>query len=222
MRFWWSCRILPATSPSSTSHTSTESTYSRLTTSTNGKAVRRPDTLQGQRLSNAEAHTRMCFMVDVNTRGFSLCPSTTDKEPRLYARRLCLLSFMWHVCVGRTAWVQKIKAASEEFIETEKSKRERVYQGLSPLPRCLADGDRRDDTGWTDLRVSVVFWGGFFSTISQEQRNRPAPRHHSGGHRTQGGQTQRWAATAWWSWWSFTLIPQCFGCISHISLVKSP
>ena len=31
----------------------------------------------------------------------------------------------------RTAWVQKIKAASEEFIETEKKKREKVYQGLS-------------------------------------------------------------------------------------------
>ncbi|CAN9506941.1 unnamed protein product [Ophioblennius macclurei] len=28
----------------------------------------------------------------------------------------------------RTAWVQKIKAASEEFIETEKKKREKVYQ----------------------------------------------------------------------------------------------
>lgn len=31
----------------------------------------------------------------------------------------------------RTAWVQKIKAASEEFIETEKKKREKAYQGLS-------------------------------------------------------------------------------------------
>lgn len=61
---------------------------------------------------------------------------------------------------GRTAWVQKIKAASEEFIETEKSKRERVYQGLSPLPRCLADGDRRDDTGWTELCVCVFFQHG--------------------------------------------------------------
>ncbi|XP_032375658.1 intersectin-2b [Etheostoma spectabile] len=30
----------------------------------------------------------------------------------------------------RTAWVQKIKAASEEFIETEKKKREKAYQGL--------------------------------------------------------------------------------------------
>uniref|UniRef100_A0A3B3ZCJ7 Intersectin 2b n=1 Tax=Periophthalmus magnuspinnatus TaxID=409849 RepID=A0A3B3ZCJ7_9GOBI len=31
----------------------------------------------------------------------------------------------------RTAWVQKIKAASEEFLETEKKKREKVYQARS-------------------------------------------------------------------------------------------
>lgn len=31
----------------------------------------------------------------------------------------------------RTAWVQKIKAASEEFIETEKKKREKAYQARS-------------------------------------------------------------------------------------------
>lgn len=30
----------------------------------------------------------------------------------------------------RTAWVQKIKVASEEFFETEKKKRDKVYQGL--------------------------------------------------------------------------------------------
>lgn len=28
-----------------------------------------------------------------------------------------------------TAWVQKIKAASEQYIETEKKKREKAYQG---------------------------------------------------------------------------------------------
>lgn len=33
--------------------------------------------------------------------------------------------------VFRTAWVQKIKAASEEFIETEKKKREKVFQSRS-------------------------------------------------------------------------------------------
>ncbi|KAM9703257.1 intersectin-2a isoform 1-T1 [Menidia menidia] len=32
----------------------------------------------------------------------------------------------------RTAWVQKIKAASEHFIETEKKKREKAYQARSP------------------------------------------------------------------------------------------
>lgn len=37
------------------------------------------------------------------------------------------------VCVFRTAWVQKIKAASEEFFETEKKKREKAYQGLSAV-----------------------------------------------------------------------------------------
>lgn len=34
------------------------------------------------------------------------------------------------VCVCRTAWVQKIKAASELFIETEKKKREKAYLGV--------------------------------------------------------------------------------------------
>lgn len=32
-------------------------------------------------------------------------------------------------------WVQKIKAASEHFIETEKKKREKAYQGKDSL--CL-------------------------------------------------------------------------------------
>ncbi|KAI1895691.1 hypothetical protein AGOR_G00108850 [Albula goreensis] len=32
----------------------------------------------------------------------------------------------------RTAWVQKIKAASEEFLETEKKKRDKTFQGRSP------------------------------------------------------------------------------------------
>jgi hypothetical protein len=34
---------------------------------------------------------------------------------------------------SRTAWVQKIKAASEQYIDTEKKKRERAYQGTSAL-----------------------------------------------------------------------------------------
>ena len=31
----------------------------------------------------------------------------------------------------RTTWVQRIKAASEHFIETQKKKREKAYQGES-------------------------------------------------------------------------------------------
>lgn len=38
------------------------------------------------------------------------------------------ISLDCHVC--RTAWVQKIKAASELFIETEKKKREKAYLGV--------------------------------------------------------------------------------------------
>lgn len=46
---------------------------------------------------------------------------------------LCLVTCEINVFVFfSTAWVQKIKAASEEFIETEKKKREKTFQGLSP------------------------------------------------------------------------------------------
>lgn len=38
----------------------------------------------------------------------------------------------------RTAWVQKIKAASELFIETEKKKREKAYLGASLFPFLLS------------------------------------------------------------------------------------
>lgn len=44
----------------------------------------------------------------------------------------CLCAFFVVVVVlFRTMWVQKIKAASEHFIETEKKKREKAYQGNS-------------------------------------------------------------------------------------------
>lgn len=47
--------------------------------------------------------------------------------PTLLAEKSdCVLS---NVLFSRTAWVQKIKAASENFIDTEKKKRERAYQG---------------------------------------------------------------------------------------------
>ncbi|KAF7208953.1 transcript variant X2 [Nothobranchius furzeri] len=59
-------------------------------------------------------------------------PDPSSDEPlfhvshidRVYALRTETLS-------ERTAWVQKIKAASEHFIETEKKKRERAYQARS-------------------------------------------------------------------------------------------
>ena len=58
------------------------------------------------------------------------------------------------VCVFRTAWVQKIKAASEEFIETEKKKREKAYQGSSLRSQSRADGCRCDSL-WINLCVCV-------------------------------------------------------------------
>lgn len=38
---------------------------------------------------------------------------------------------------SRTAWVQKIKAASEQYIDTEKKKREKAYQGSRRCPGGL-------------------------------------------------------------------------------------
>ncbi|OWK10553.1 hypothetical protein Celaphus_00005351 [Cervus elaphus hippelaphus] len=37
----------------------------------------------------------------------------------------------------QTAWVQKIKAASEQYIDTEKKKREKAYQGSRWCPGGL-------------------------------------------------------------------------------------
>lgn len=58
------------------------------------------------------------------------------------------------VCVFRTAWVQKIKAASEEFIETEKKKREKAYQGSSLSSQSRTDGSQCDDL-WINPCVCV-------------------------------------------------------------------
>ncbi len=55
------------------------------------------------------------------------------------------------VCVSRTAWVQKIKAASEEFIETEKKKREKAYQGLSLHLHILSHCSQCDASVLIDL-----------------------------------------------------------------------
>lgn len=41
------------------------------------------------------------------------------------------------VFFSRTAWVQKIKAASEQYIDTEKRKREKAYQGSEWYPGGL-------------------------------------------------------------------------------------
>lgn len=48
----------------------------------------------------------------------------------LACTRSCLQSLGAPFCFSaRTAWVQKIKAASEQYIDTEKKKREKAYQG---------------------------------------------------------------------------------------------
>ena len=52
-------------------------------------------------------------------------------------------------CFPRTAWVQKIKAASEQYIDTEKRKREKAYQGTwwgPGGPEAAAGGPRGG--GW--------------------------------------------------------------------------
>lgn len=58
------------------------------------------------------------------------------------------------VCVFRTAWVQKIKVASEEFIETEKKKREKAYQGLFLHSHNHTDGNQCVDL-WVNRSVCV-------------------------------------------------------------------
>lgn len=41
----------------------------------------------------------------------------------------CGMTLTVGIALCSTAWVQKIKAASEQYIETEKKKREKAYQG---------------------------------------------------------------------------------------------
>lgn len=48
---------------------------------------------------------------------------------RLTSNLSILLSFNKIIYSCRTAWVQKIKGASEQYIETEKKKHEKAYQG---------------------------------------------------------------------------------------------
>lgn len=57
-------------------------------------------------------------------------PPPKKKTLRLRSRRKRLIVVgILFLRVSRTMWVQKIKAASEHFIETEKKKREKAYQG---------------------------------------------------------------------------------------------
>lgn len=55
------------------------------------------------------------------------------------------------LCFPRTAWVQKIKAASEQYIDTEKKKREKAYQGSRACP-----GRLEPDTGALGSGVEVL------------------------------------------------------------------
>lgn len=63
---------------------------------------------------------------------------------RLRSRRKHLIVVgMLFLRVSRTMWVQKIKAASEHFIETEKKKREKAYQGNTTIKIFLKFTRRR-------------------------------------------------------------------------------
>ncbi len=90
-----------------------------------------------------------------------------------------LYSYCVCVCAFRTAWVQKIKAASEEFIETEKKKREKAYQGLSV---CLHSHKAINVmmSGLTDLPLCVCVC--VCSAVGEGQWNRQTSRHHLGSH----------------------------------------
>lgn len=57
---------------------------------------------------------------------------TRDTEVIYSLSSFLVLVVIPYICFFcRTAWVQKIKAASELFIETEKKKREKAYLGIS-------------------------------------------------------------------------------------------
>ena len=63
--------------------------------------------------------------------GFTHTHTLTHSLTHTHTYVMFLVDCTITLCVFRTAWVQKIKAASEEFFETEKKKREKAYQGLS-------------------------------------------------------------------------------------------
>ena len=59
---------------------------------------------------------------------------------------------------SRTAWVQKIKAASEQYIDTEKKKREKAYQVVGgALEGCSSPHQGALGTGWgPNFRVQAA------------------------------------------------------------------
>lgn len=67
-----------------------------------------------------------------------------NKTLRLLSRRKHFIVVgMLFLRISRTMWVQKIKAASEHFIETEKKKREKAYQGNETVKIFLTVTRRR-------------------------------------------------------------------------------
>lgn len=84
------------------------------------------------------------------------------------------------VCLFRTAWVQKIKAASELFIETEKKKREKAYLGTCPTEINILRLTMIRNVLWL-LHVSVPQYvprglqvsGDWWSTLWRELSSNP-------------------------------------------------
>lgn len=95
------------------------------------------------------------------------------------------------IALCSTAWVQKIKAASEQYIETEKKKREKAYQGtkfLFPshlcqkleqgqfwrMPQCLCGNSQipRSAASFSGYGQSIYFWLVVPSSLTEDLRNR--------------------------------------------------
>lgn len=119
----------------------------------------------------------------------------------------CGMTLTIGIALCSTAWVQKIKAASEQYIETEKKKREKAYQGTchilySPLihvdtwagpfgrvPECLC----RIWSPSSDLMpvftvAANPFVSDFFvpSSLTENLRNRTFDGACDWSHRTKG------------------------------------
>jgi len=79
--------------------------------------------------------------------------------------------------------VQKIKTASDLFIETEKLKREKAYQGWDSV---MAIKSQSQCDSITDKSLFTLF-----SSLSEEQWNRETVSNGPGGDRVEALQTQR-------------------------------